>query len=951
MTISAAFLAELARPGPALDLWIEIEGLPYGFGLTARGATWFGRNLIGFNPSFETDLAGWVLYNNGGAAGTTLTRIIGDAAHGAAYARVAWTTAFTAGQTRGLYLNTAVVPNRIPYVQDRWFTLRFKARASAENVGKYFGLGWNAPSPAQTEILAMSGLTSAWQQYAIRYRWSVNPNTGTTPGALYLSISSVATGGTSPTNTVGSFDIDEIVVESDESRAFEHRRDGVLRVLIDLPAGVEQEVRPYEAESSIGQLTAALLDDEAGFVRAMYANTARTDDWGHLDQDLAAPAAPSQAPATVDVQMTVPPGALVGSYLYVGRETMEVVSFPSAGVVRVYRGMFRPPTAIDARAYQHTAGDVVTTYPRFLRTRRAYLYSAPLAGTDAGKVARWAGTVQGAKLRRGLTGVDLTIESLEVSLRAKCFTGQIRGKLSVGTATPDGTYERDESEPAALTDRLRLEPSSVQGRAWVDGQRVAVRVGDELISGRLVAANLEIVFDGTSADDGRGLWGTPTSEHRPGDEVKEVILVVGKVAGGTIEERISRFTKGDNPLDLVLQLLTSVDGDAANGSHDVLPSGWGLGLDQSRLDVAEILATKARWLPAAREVRLIEEPFVAREFLASVLRTHLCYPVTKLDDQLTFRFLGPPMPDSAPRAISGATVLGPPGWTSGEEKIVGRMILRCDYDPIDGEWRQSFKGEFQGPGVEAQEFYAGHFDTPEIECPGQWSGNDPGSAKWGARLCTDAETTALRHFDLIRDRRARSFPDLELETSYDQLDVESGDLLSVTLAGVPDVRTGGSDLLDAICEVRRKTPDDRAAKVALTVAQVPYGKQYRLIPPSGIVSAGATASSATLVAHEFTDPAGAPVDASLFPVGAVIAIWSADLKTKRASARTITTVVGSVVAWSGGSVTMSTGDVLLLDDYALQPAAVRAWFAFLVDGETGRAPTFTGGDPAHEFTP
>jgi hypothetical protein len=48
---------------------------------------------------------------------------------------------------------------------------------------------------------------------------------------------------------------------------------------------------------------------------------------------------------------------------------------------------------------------------------------------------------------------------------------------------------------------------------------------------------------------------------------------------------------------------------------------------------------------------------------------------------------------------------------------------------------------------------------------------------------------------------------------------------------------------------------------------------------------------------------------------------------------------------------MSTGDVLLLDDYALQPAAVRAWFAFLVDGETGRAPTFTGGDPAHEFTP
>lgn len=725
------------------------------------------------------------------------------------------------------------------------------------------------------------------------------------------------------------------------ARHVELRRDAILAALIDIPAGVEQELRPYEAESSIGQLTASLLDESTGTVRSMYANAARTDNWGRLGQDLGTPAAASGAPSTVDVTMTAPAGTVVGSYLYVGRETMKVAALPGGGVVTVYRGLFRPPAALEARAYQHTAGDVVTLYPRFLRTRRVFLYSAPTGATDAGKVARWAGTVQGAKLRKGLTGVDLTIESLERELGAKCFSGQIRGKLTVGLAAPDGSFDREEAEPVPFTDRLRLEPSSISGRTWVDGQRVAVKVGDELISGRLSLANGEIVLDGSSIDDARGMWGTPADQHHPGDDVVEVILVVGKAASRSVEERISYFAKGDNPLSLVLQVLLSVNGDGTNGVYDVLPAGWGLGLDQSRLDVAGIEATRDRWLPFARDIRVIEEPFAARALIADILKPHLCYPVTLLDDLLTIRFLGPPMPDAAPRAITGTAVLSPPGWSDLDDSIIGRVIVRCDEDPIEGRWRQQYKAEFEGPGVEAQEFYAGQFEAPEIEWKGQWSGNDPGSTKTGARLCTDAETTATRFFDLIRDRRARPFPAIELETSYEQIDVHPGDLLAASLEHVPDVETGAADLVGAYCEVRRKTTDDRTGVVALAVVQVPYGQQYRYVSPSGIIASGGEFTSFALEEHEFTSPAGAKLDAACFPVGCVVEFWSPDLATSRGTRTVAGNGFGSL-SLLGSPITLTDGDVVLLATYNLQPQAVKDRFAFLGD---------LGADPEHEYTP
>lgn len=67
---------------------------------------------------------------------------------------------------------------------------------------------------------------------------------------------------------------------------------------------------------------------------------------------------------------------------------------------------------------------------------------------------------------------------------------------------------------------------------------------------------------------GRGMFGTPIETHAIDDEVSEVAVLRG------------------NPYHLILQMLTSKNGDGSDGVYDVLPPTWGAHLDIN-LDVDE----------------------------------------------------------------------------------------------------------------------------------------------------------------------------------------------------------------------------------------------------------------------------------------------------------------------------------------------------------------------------
>lgn len=712
-------------------------------------------------------------------------------------------------------------------------------------------------------------------------------------------------------------------------RVATQQRLGVAGALLGLPRGAEQEARPLDADSSIGEVSFQLQLDAAGTVLPLIGNSGRRDLQLQITADIDATSAVASIVTTGDASSFPSSGVL-----YVGRETFTYTAKAGNTFSGVTRGMYALP-GLEAKQ-AHTAGDIATGYPRFLATRRVAWFMT-LDGTDANRVTRWAGTLRGAKLMSGAAGVELTAESLEGDLKAKSFATQRTAKLAVGLTDAAGQYQPGaDDEPVAQTTRLILADGSTSG-AWTNGDQVLVRIGDEYIAGTIAVSGLEVSITVL----GRGQFSSLIVQHGPGDELKEVIWSGPYSATGSAADQVSQFTAGGHPLEIVLQVLLSRKGDGANGTYDTLPEGWGAGLDASRVDVTGILALKRTWFPAARYRWVYEEPSTFKEMISDILRPHACYPVTTLGDKLTVRRLSPPIPGATLRTIAASGIVSVPSWDANIANVIGRVIWSCDYDPVSGDPRQVYKGELQGAGTEAQEFYAGLWRTLEVEARGQFSGNDTGVAYFGSGLETAAAEEAQRYFEMVRDRYARPAPLIGFECSFDYLDVEVGDLVALTVANLPDVTTGALGITGAICEVLRRSIDDLRGVVTMTLLQSTLPGIHRLLSPSGVVSS-TVAGSITLVAYELTD---ADQDrTSGFYAGQVIQVRSSDLKTARGNA-TLTSVSATALSMATVPAGTVNGDVVLLDSYLLQPAIERLRHASLAS----TSELLPGGSSAHTY--
>jgi hypothetical protein len=728
-------------------------------------------------------------------------------------------------------------------------------------------------------------------------------------------------------------------------RAAAQRRLGVAPVLLTVPRGAEQEARPLEAESSVGQITVALQLDAAGTVLPLIANGARKDQQVRLSADMDATSAVGTITFTGDASAWPSSGVA-----YLGRESFTYTGKTGTTLTGCGRAAFALPN-MEARQ-AHTAGDLLSPYPRFVATRRAAWFTS-LDGTDANKVCRWAGTVRGAKLASGGAGVDLTLESLDGDLKIAILATQRTGKLGVGVTGEGGGYSpASDAEAPASSTRLVLLEGTTTG-VWTAGEPIIVRLGDEYIAGVIAVDDTERSITIT----GRTCFASKLVQHVPGDDLREVMWTGVTVAGGTPQEVASRFVGGDHPIEVCLQLLTSRKGDGANGIYDTLPEGWGAGIDAARIDIAGALDLKAKWFNNARHLWVYEEPTDLKTLLAEILRPHGAYLVTTLNDLLTFRRLSPVVPGDALREVTAAGIVAVPTWDANIADVVGRTIWRCDYDPLTGDPRQAFIGEMQGPGTEAQEFYTGLWRTLEVEGRGQFTGNDSGSAFFGSGLSTNAQDSAQRYFELVRDRYARPFPMIGVECSFDYLDVEVGDLVKLTVSNLPDVTVGAMGLLDAVCEVLRKAIDDLRGVVSLTLLHTTTSLQHRLLAPAmrigswGMVgppySIGVGGTATGEFFQKFGD--GAKPGTTGFQVGQVVEMWSGDLKTLRGT-RTITAVTDTDVFHEGAllqpvSMDYFTGDLLIVAGYASQPAAERERHAYAASDTD----LLNGTDPAHTY--
>jgi hypothetical protein len=719
------------------------------------------------------------------------------------------------------------------------------------------------------------------------------------------------------------------------------RRLGVRALMTEIPAGVEQEVRPREGTCSVGRLTVTVGDDVDGTTLDLVAGSARSDAWLRLSADLPASLA-DLASLTVagTPDSTLYPAA--GGVIWCGRECLSYSARAGSTFTSIGRMAHRMPGQTERHA--HTAGDVVSPYPRFLTTRRCALYLT-LDGTDAAKKIRWLGNVSDARAVRGLTAIQLDLDSLDQVLQADLFSRQRRGKLAIGVTDDLGTYQGSEGDPAPTTGivgtgaYLQLLADSLSGAAWVDGQRLHFRVGDEYLSGRLQVATTRILID-TPPGDGRGLFGSRPAEHAPGEEVIEILTVVGRDASGAAEHATSFFTAGSHPLDLVLQLLLSRDGDGANGSYDVLPSGIGLGVDQAIVDIASVQALRDLWMPGERfGPQRVEQRTSFSEWAAGVLRACCCYPLTEGTYSIGRR--NEPIPGLAVRQLDATAILSVPEWDANWGSVVGGAIFRCDYDPANkgterSPYRSTYRADFTGPGTEAQEFYARRFAVEVLESDGHWSGLVGG-------FSSAADDVAQRWIDCRRIWDAQPWPLLQVEASIEQLDLLTGEFVALSLDHVPNVATGQRGLAGALCVILRKEIDEGKGVVAFTLAHTALRTSNgRTVSPAATLVSRSSADL-TVHAHDYTDPAGSAFDADFFRAGDAVAIWSPDLQTQT-GAGTIVSAGGTLISLSAAPVGVNAGDVVLPAAYSSQGAPRKALSAFLA----GAGGTIAG-DRAHTF--
>src|SRR6266568_8388868 len=79
-----------------------------------------------------------------------------------------------------------------------------------------------------------------------------------------------------------------------------YRRTAIRGSLLAVPAGIAQEARPLEGESSIGSYSLSLLDNEEGELLTLLASTQRRDGWVRLSADLPADGAARDVVVTGD---------------------------------------------------------------------------------------------------------------------------------------------------------------------------------------------------------------------------------------------------------------------------------------------------------------------------------------------------------------------------------------------------------------------------------------------------------------------------------------------------------------------------------------------------------------------------------------------------------------------------------------------------------------------------
>ena len=285
-----------------------------------------------------------------------------------------------------------------------------------------------------------------------------------------------------------------------------------------------------------------------------------------------------------------------------------------------------------------------------------------------------------------------------------------------------------------------------------------------------------------------------------------------------------------HPLRILLQVLTST-GAGTNGDYDTLAAADGLGIDTDHINLANILQVWEDWFPnnTYHFSFTITDPIVAKRwFETEIFKVLNIYPVIDGDGKFNIKPFKPPLPTTTSVQTFDETVVsGYPEWDMNLEDTINEMEVHfgwnstADEFSVINQYIDTNSVNNRGPGKQ----------TLTIKSKG---------------LTTEYESLAATRRNRVFHRFAAPPPKINVETKFDRMLTEVGDIVPVTHTLLPDTTAGSIGISGVRMEVIKRAPDFRNLKCKFTLLETGFAKSpYIALTPNGTI----TACSST---HDFS---------------------------------------------------------------------------------------------------
>lgn len=427
-------------------------------------------------------------------------------------------------------------------------------------------------------------------------------------------------------------------------------------------------------------------------------------------------------------------------------------------------------------------------------------------------------------------------------------------------------------------------------------------IGDDLVANYSVNINTHKMK--------RGAVGTQPAAHEASAEVREV-----------------RVLEGDQLEDILFPLLFSLNGTGtagpSSGKYDILPPGWGLGLDASLVDL--VAFQDACQVRTAHRRYIFEEAFEVEQLLQWIATSTNTVIFWDERGVLTCTARQDIYPGTTPRLNLSINHERLPGLRISAEHIINSVEWNTDYG-LDGNPTRIIRVE-QRESLSVRDVHKGE----PVEDPGVL-----------ARRARDQMHVIFRGLLALR---ALPVPVIELDVAFDEASpYRPGELILIDIACFPNLQ-GARGLYDFF-EVLDVSPSDPTGRVSLTLMMRRTTARVGLIAPWAEVQ---SIEDLRIVLKPQSQTHAAPPgteDIELLLVGDKIEFWDESSFGSGSVNRFATSIVNISVV--GGWIevaavpslwTLAAGDLVRLDDYTTVKAGPTA------DDRIGRYIALASGSP------